>query len=264
MMDKGITAHCLVKNEEVFVRAAIQSVIDFVDEIIVFDTGSVDATVPIIEDLMRQYPGKIIFEKKGSSDKKRHTDLRQEMVECTKTEWFFILDGDEIWPKRTMDEAAVLMKKPGIECLIARFYLCVGDIFHTVRKSGQVDILGKKDFHYPRFIKNVHGVHWSGDYNEDTLLNDKGEVFFQHHNTAALVLSYWHVTHLRRSSLDDDVYSSGGNRKDKRRETYFFIGKKILESAPEVFGKNAKKKYGLSFEQSVWNFVKLCWRRKYL
>ena len=57
-----ITAHCLIKNEENFVWYAIKSVVDFVDKIIVFDTGSTDKTVELIKKLAEEYPEKIIFE----------------------------------------------------------------------------------------------------------------------------------------------------------------------------------------------------------
>ena len=58
----SITAHCLVKNEENFVGFAIKSVINFVDKVIVFDTGSTDKTVGLIKNLVKEFPEKIIFE----------------------------------------------------------------------------------------------------------------------------------------------------------------------------------------------------------
>ena len=46
------------------------------------------------------------------------------------------------------------------------------------------------------------------------------------------------MTHLVRSTADDNVYSSGGDRKEKRRLFYFLIGKSIKRSVPEVFMKD--------------------------
>ena len=61
----AITAHCLVKNEENFVGYAIKSVVDFVDKVIVFDTGSTDKTIETVQSLIKEYPSKIILRKKA-------------------------------------------------------------------------------------------------------------------------------------------------------------------------------------------------------
>jgi glycosyltransferase involved in cell wall biosynthesis len=47
-----LTVHCLIKNEENFIFYAIKSVVDFVDKIIIFDTGSTDKTVAIVNSLV--------------------------------------------------------------------------------------------------------------------------------------------------------------------------------------------------------------------
>ncbi len=254
----SITAHCLVKNEENFVGYAIKSVINYVDSIIVFDTGSTDKTVEIIQNLAKEYPNKIIFEEKGIADGKRHTELRQEMLARTKTDWFMILDGDEIWTERGIKEALGIIRKnnPTIECIDAPFYICVGDIYHRTIKKGQMERKAYKDFFYPRFLKITNGVHWIGDYNQDTLKTGDGQYFCQDGNATILQSKYWHVTHLKRSSRDDNDYSSGGNRRAKRRLTYFIIGDKINEIPPEVFeGKTAE--FRMSWPTSFINFFNI-------
>lgn len=252
-----ITAHCLVKNEENFIYYAIKSVINFVDYIIVFDTGSIDKTVEIIQNLIKEYPNKITFEEKGPCDGKRHTELRQEMVDRTSTDWFMILDGDEVWTKRGVEEALYIIKnKPEIECIVAPFYLCVGDIYHRIFRKGPMQMLGRKDFFYPRFLKITSGIRWRGDYDQDTLVTGDDEIFCKDTNSFILQSKYWHMTHLIRSSRDDNDYSSGGNRRVKRRLSYFSIGRKINEPTPEVFGQNLDK-FKMSWLASFVNFFKL-------
>jgi cellulose synthase/poly-beta-1,6-N-acetylglucosamine synthase-like glycosyltransferase len=255
----SLTAHCLVKNEEQFIWHSIMSVIDFVDQLLVFDTGSRDKTVSILQELVKQYPGKIIFEEKGECDKVQHTKLRQEMLERTKTDWFMVLDGDEVWPKRSVEEALKILQDNTVECIMAPFYLCVGDIYHHYYKKGSIEMLGKKDFFYPRFIKLNNGVRWQGDYNEDALVNGQGEVFFNQKNSYILQFRYWHMTHLMRSSYDDADYSSGGTRRSKRKLTYFLIGKKINEPVPEVFSMRPYAR--LQYIQSFINFFKLLYSK---
>lgn len=252
----SVTAHCIVKNEEVFIEAALKSVLNFVDKILIFDTGSTDATVENIKKFVGVHSGKVEFEEKGPCDKKRHTELRQEMLERTQTKWFMILDGDEIWTSQALNEAVeALQTKPEVECVMAPFYLCVGDVFHRHYKRGNFQMLGKTGFFTPRFFKKIEDIHWQGGYGEDTLVNVNGEVFFNEKNSYILKNKFWHLTHLRRSSKDDADYSSGGTRAGKRKLTYFFIGRRISEPIPEVLEKIENLR--LDPIQSFVNFLKL-------
>lgn len=255
-----LTAHCLVKNEENFIEYSVKSVINFVDKIIIFDTGSVDATVKIIERLKALYPDKVVFEEKGECSKERHTQLRQEMIEKTTSRWFMILDGDEVWTERAMNEALMTINKgpDNIECLIAPFYLCVGDVFHYSLR-GNFEIMGRLGHFTPRFYKNNRGINWRGNYGLDSVFNEVGKPFFNQNNSLFLVNKFWHLTHLKRSNFNED-YSSGGKRENKVIESYLFIGKKNVESLPEVFIEG-QEKMRMSFSASLINFWPLILRK---
>ena len=47
-MRKTVTAHMVVMNEEKWIWFAIKSVVDYMDRLIIYDTGSTDKTVEII------------------------------------------------------------------------------------------------------------------------------------------------------------------------------------------------------------------------
>jgi len=100
-MKTNLTIHCVVKNEEKWIWFALRSILDIADKVLVYDTGSSDRTVDIIKRIKSK---KIIFEEKGEVDAKGLTQLRKDQLKRTKTEWFLILDGDEIWPKNTKKE----------------------------------------------------------------------------------------------------------------------------------------------------------------
>ncbi|MFA6490633.1 MAG: glycosyltransferase [Candidatus Magasanikbacteria bacterium] len=243
----AVTAHCIIKNEEDFVGYAIRSIINFVDLVIVFDTGSTDKTVQIVQNLMREYPNKILFEEKGLCNKKRHTELRQEMLNKTITDWFMILDGDEVWTNQGMEEALGLVKGGKVDYIQSNFYECVGDIFHTHRKPGYKTV---------RFFKSEN-IKWQGDYGGDLVVSKVSNHPVDIAKTAVLLTNkFWHLTHLRRSFCGNDDYSSGGSRKEKRRLTYFIIGRKIIEPIPEVFSKNSAN-FRMSWSDSFINFFKL-------
>src|SRR3989344_2523374 len=128
-MNSNLTIHCVVKNEERWIWYALQSILDIADKVLVYDTGSTDKTVEIIETIKSK---KIIFEEKGEVDARGLTKLRKEQLAKTKTEWFLILDGDEIWPEQTKKELVRIIKhadksKWGI---IVRAWNFVGDIYH--------------------------------------------------------------------------------------------------------------------------------------
>ncbi|HEC98958.1 MAG TPA: glycosyltransferase [Proteobacteria bacterium] len=82
-----ITCCMIVKNEEAFLDQCLKSVRDYVDEIIIVDTGSTDGTV----EIARQYTDKVYFHPwEGSFSKARNQALVY--ANC---DWIFQIDGDE-------------------------------------------------------------------------------------------------------------------------------------------------------------------------
>jgi glycosyltransferase involved in cell wall biosynthesis len=87
--EKKPTISCcmIVKNEEAFLEACLESVKDFVDEIIIVDTGSIDNTV----DIARKFTNRIYFHPwEGSFSKARNQALQY--AGC---DWILQIDADE-------------------------------------------------------------------------------------------------------------------------------------------------------------------------
>jgi tetratricopeptide (TPR) repeat protein len=82
-----ISACMIVRNEEKLLPGCLESIRDWVDEIIIVDTGSTDATM----DIARQY-GARIFQQPWSNDFSKH---RNYSMEQATGEWLFIIDADE-------------------------------------------------------------------------------------------------------------------------------------------------------------------------
>jgi glycosyltransferase involved in cell wall biosynthesis len=55
-----VSAMLRVRDEEEFLRSAVDSIVDLVDEVVVVDNLSRDGTPAIIRDLRRAYPGKVV------------------------------------------------------------------------------------------------------------------------------------------------------------------------------------------------------------
>ncbi len=87
--NKEPTISCcmIVKNEETLLKQCLESVKDYVDELIIVDTGSTDGTV----EIARQFTDKVHFHPwEGSFSKARNQSLAY-----ASGDWIFIIDADE-------------------------------------------------------------------------------------------------------------------------------------------------------------------------
>lgn len=201
----NITVHCLVKNEEKFIWYAINSVIDHVERIIVWDTGSTDSTVEIIKSIKNP---KLEFEEKGLVDAKGVTMLRNRMIDVTSTNWIMVLDGDEVWNN---DALVNIKNKMHIDpdrydCIVNPTTMLIGDMYHYQDENAGRYSIHQKHGHYNiRFIRgklddlSVVGVY--GHYPYESYVNNKGvkaqefpkdKIYFSNER-------YLHMSHLLRS-----------------------------------------------------------------
>ena len=102
----SITGHMVVKNEDRWIWFAIMSVIDFLDQLIIYDTGSIDNTNRIIKEIINvdRYRNKIIYEKLGEITSENFHKVRQRQIDISKTDYFMVVDGDEIWYQNSLAE----------------------------------------------------------------------------------------------------------------------------------------------------------------
>lgn len=87
----GLSVAMIVKNEELNIRAAVESFLPFADEIVINDTGSTDGTVGILEDLFREGKANYLV----SEWKEDFALARNQAIEqCTKR-WVIWMDADD-------------------------------------------------------------------------------------------------------------------------------------------------------------------------
>jgi len=169
MLNKdGITAHTIVRNEEKWVWFAIMSVIDFVEKIIIYDTGSTDSTVEIIEEILKnkKFANKIHFERKSAVNKDEFTLLRQDQILKTETNWFLVLDGDEIWYKKDFENLIQISQSTSAKMLAIKFHNCTKDVYHYESYDlGGYNIKGEKGHITLKLISmKILGLHADGPY----------------------------------------------------------------------------------------------------
>lgn len=225
-----ITAHMIVKNEEQWAWYAVMSVIEHVDVLLIYDTGSTDKTANIITSIKSP---KIQFFKKGRVNAQQLVNLRNEQISKTKTEWFILLDGDEVWPKKTIIEFMSALKKchQNINGVVVPTIVPVGNLFHYQQEeAGKYELMGKKGHMNIRGYRKRTGYLWKGLYPLEAYSDESGKAIQENSkNLIMLENTYWHLTHLRRSVID-----SHGKRKLE-------IGEKKDLEIPEVFFKTRPK-----------------------
>lgn len=199
-----IWAHTIVHNEDKFVWFAIMSVVDYVDKVVVWDTGSTDRTVEIIREIRKTQGNKVDFKEVGEVDKYAFTKMRQRMLDETKADWILILDGDEIWWKSSIKRVVDTIKNDGdkIDAIVVQFYVPLGDIYHYQEElAGQYELLGRKGHYNLRLInKNIPGLHVNLPYGQEGYF-DKDKLPIQQREKIIFIdAPYFHTTHLTRSS----------------------------------------------------------------
>jgi glycosyltransferase involved in cell wall biosynthesis len=206
-----VWAHTLVRNEEKYLWFAVSSVADYVDKVMLWDTGSGDNTLLVVEELRKKYPDKIEFEEVGEIDVDGFTQVRQRMLDKTKSDWFIIVDGDEVWWDSSIGEVRRLIEEKGdsLETVVSRYYNVVGDVYHYQEENaGRYKIDGKVGHLTIRAInRKIPGLHFEKPHGQQGLVDGAG-LLIQNRDPSkrfwAQNYSYLHFTFMPRSSSRDE------------------------------------------------------------
>jgi len=216
---KTIWANCLVRNEDRWVWFAVMSVIERVDKILIWDTGSTDKTVEIIKSIKSP---KIEFKEYGPVTRENYPEARQAMLEATCADWMFLIDGDEIWRKDDIKEVVEAINQKGeeAESVVVRTINLVGDIYHyQEEEAGKYEIAGRKGHLNLRAMNmRIPGLHAAGVHGQQGYFDADNKPIQERDPKKILFLpvSYFHATHLSRSSKtgkDKEVPTRAEKRK---------------------------------------------------
>lgn len=189
-----ITVHCLVRNEEYFVRAALASVLPIATRVLVYDTGSSDRT---LEEIATLRSAKIEVVQKTDASPRRLTEYRNEMIEQTTTEWFWLVDGDEIYPARAL--ARLERELSRVPDWVHRIVVCRRHFVQSLNFITLYDGLGR--IYRSRRIRIIK------DYPRQTscLRDDPSAPFERFSTTFPRDAFFFHCSHLPRSSKDGEL-----------------------------------------------------------
>ena len=206
-----IIAHSLIKNEEKFIWYSVMSVIEYVDRIIIWDTGSIDNTLKIISEIQKskEVQGKITL-KKFSFSNFDEGKIRQQMLDEDKSDWIFVLDGDEVWWDDSIKRVVNFIRNEGdnFESLVVPTINPIGDIFHyQEEKAGRYHFSGRIGHYNLRALnRRIHGLASTGGHGTWAWI-DKDKKTIQERDSKMIRFinaPYLNLTYLPRSANRED------------------------------------------------------------
>lgn len=205
-----IFAHTLFKNEERWLWYSVTSVINHVDKLLLWDTGSTDKSWEIALALKEKYPSKIELKQYGDVTTKTFPKVRQKMLDATNSDWFLVVDADEIWWEEGISKLTKTIRNDNSEheSIIVPTINLVGDIFHfQEEKAGKYNFKGKVGHYNLRAInRNISGLHSQGVHGvwgwadlENKMIQERDE-----EKLLFLKTPYLHTTFLSRGEKRRD------------------------------------------------------------
>lgn len=225
----------VVKNEDRFIWYAISSVLKYVDTFLIADTGSTDDTVKIINSFSNK---RIKFSKHNIKTPLDISKIRQNQIEATYTDWFWVVDGDEIYSDTLISEIlnVINQEKNHFEGIVVGRYDLLGDIYHYQdNTAGYYQMLGEKGHFALRLInkKKIPSLHIEGEYPLEGYYDNHDSEITTHNPDKFYFTkgSLYHAMYLRRSSVSAKINVTFNRNKFKIEK-----GKNIpREFIPEVF-----------------------------
>jgi hypothetical protein len=202
----NISAHMMVKNEARFVWYSAMSVLPYVEELKIWDTGSTDGTRDIIHKILALPEAKNKVSYIDAKSENFDEELtRQQMLDSTASDWFLVVDADEIWWGGSIQTLLSEIHKNGknLESIVVPTILPVGDMFHRqIESAGRYRLAGRVGHYNLRAInRKIPGLHSSGAHGVWGWVDGDGKMI-QDRDPAKIGYvdaPYLHVTHLERS-----------------------------------------------------------------
>jgi len=203
----NIWVHTLVKNEDRYLWYAVRSVIDHVERVLLWDTGSTDKTADIIKELKKRYPSKISFKEVGDVSPDQYTIIRQKMLSESKCDWFLNVDGDEVWWNEKIREVKSIIDTKGksLDTIVSRYFNIIGDIYHfQEERAGKYIIDGKEGNLTIRAVnRGISDLRFENPHGHTALYDEKNTPIQERDAKKRVWIegySFMHFTNIQRSS----------------------------------------------------------------
>lgn len=239
-----IWAHTLVKNEARWLWYSVSSFIEHIDKLLLWDTGSTDGSIEIEQELKRKYPDKIDLNFRKQFSVQDFTRIRQEMLKATLSDWFLVVDGDEIWWRESIKRVILEINRRGKkkESLAVPAVLPVGDIFHRQEeKAGGYRLAGKVGHIGLRGInRKIPGLCALGPHGQMGWADKEGKMIQERSAKKIIYVDapFLHTTYLPRASgkKDAEVVKRAQKRKHEIGNAFprdYFYPEVFFEDRPD-------------------------------
>lgn len=204
-----LTVHCIVRNEERWVWFAVRAALPFCERLLLWDTGSTDGTLEIVRQLASP---KITFRQCGNVDAVSLTGLRNEMIRQTRTGWFAVVDGDEVWTPACWVEAAHRRREREAEVIVVPFLYPFPRLgYFSATNDDDFYIAGMTGSYSAKVFRLGKDVHWRGSYGGEEIRLGGAVVSRGDYPGMRVIGSpVWHMTLLERSSMDGATMGRSG------------------------------------------------------
>lgn len=150
-----IAALVLVKNDEYWLPFALKAASRHFNKFVIYDVGSTDGTTDIIKNFITENPNKDLFVKFFPHiDPSIQGVFRNSMIADARTEFYFILDADEIYSDESYDQIVHSPEK----------FVDLEKIYGVVRRIEIVDDL-KRAYGTDKFVPHHRIYHRTANFN---------------------------------------------------------------------------------------------------
>lgn len=194
-----VSAAMIVKNEERCIARCLDSLAEAVDEIIIVDTGSTDATLTIIQ----QYPKVKLYTYAWDDN---FSNARNESLRYVTSEWAICVDGDEY------------LMEQDIHCIrqaAALYSLSARPAILSIGRLNAIEGNVHLNYNESRMFPMNQGIHYQGRVHEQVVgIDDKYEGEFL--RTPVRI-------RLHHDGYEPAIYQSRGKSEQRLRQLQWMI-----------------------------------------
>lgn len=164
----------IIKNEEKYLARCLEAIKDYVDEIIIVDTGSTDSS----KDIAKQYTHKV-YDFKWCND---FSSARNFSISKATNDWILVLDADEIILEFDKDNVYRFIEKYKKEKTVGRI-----KVINLFEEDGEI----KKNITYISRLFNKNIFCYEGIIHEQIIAKNK-----KHHQVKSIGINVEHFGYL--------------------------------------------------------------------
>lgn len=201
-----ITPGIFCKNEEYWIHYVVRDLLHVFGNVVMLDTGSKDDTIRIAKETAKSIGANLhVLCKDYGNNRDKIGNAPNVLRREIKTEWMLLVGGDEVW---SQDQLLKLLSYDYPDNM--QVGMTIGRNVTSINGKLQE----RDGFNADRLFNSTVVWHKTDYPFEGHGLQEKLDLGVVHY----IPVYYWHVRHLQRSRLDDEVYF----RRDK--QNYFMWG----------------------------------------